>query len=315
MKFRSEIKYHKPEIPKIDHRSQCLFLGSCFAQNIASKLDFYKVPTLSNPYGIMYNPFSISQVFQDLKQNKIYSDKDIDEHRGVFFNYSNHSSNNSLSKEALKNEINQSLSDFSENLKNVTHVFISLGTAYAYRLKSSGNFVGNCHKQPNTLFEKVLLDIPSIVKSSRETMGLIENQANNKVSFIFTLSPVRHLKDGFVENSISKAHLRAAIHEITSQSTHYYFPSYEILLDDLRDYRFYKEDLVHPSEQAIDYIWDHFQEALVSDSAKPHFKAIARVQTGLLHRPFQPNSMEHQKFKEKLEKEKRALEQSLGIKF
>ena len=315
MKFRSEIKYHKPEIPKIDHKSQCLFLGSCFAQNIASKLDFYKVPTVANPYGIMYNPISISQVFQDLKQNKVYSDKDIDEHRGVFFNYSNHSVNNALSKEALKNQINQSLSDFSRDLENVTHVFISLGTAYAYRLKSSGNFVGNCHKQPNTLFEKTLLDIPSIVRSLQEAMELIENRSNKKVSFILTLSPVRHLKDGFIENSISKAHLRAAIHEITTNSSNYYFPSYEILLDDLRDYRFYKEDLVHPSEQAVEYIWNHFKESLISESTKTYFKSIEKVQYGFLHRPFQPNSMEHQKFKEKLEKEKRDLEQSLDIKF
>lgn len=181
-------------------------------------------------------------------------------------------------------------------LKSSTHIIITLGTSWIYRFLESGQIVANCHKVPQHKFKKELLSVTEINKSVSSIISLIR-EVNPDINFIFTVSPVRHLKDGFIENQLSKSHLISALHQIIKiHENTFYFPSYEIMMDELRDYRFYKEDMIHPNQIAINYIWEKFYENWFSDEALDLKKQVLKIQRGLEHKPFNPNSNEHRKF-------------------
>ena len=213
-----------------------------------------------------------------------------------------------IDADELLKRLNKSLDVTSDFLKTATHVIITLGTSWVYRERNSENIVANCHKVPQKQFVKELLSIGQIEESLLNTINKFKS-ANQNINIIFTISPVRHLKDGFVENQRSKAHLISALHSMVDRG-HSYFPSYELQMDELRDYRFYKEDMVHPNKLAIDYIWNKFKMVWISEGAYQVMDEIETVQKGLAHKPFQPKSEAHQQFLNNLQTKIKKLQDS-----
>lgn len=293
----------------IDYSSQIMLLGSCFAENMGDKLLYYKFQTQVNPFGIIFNPFSIEKLIERVVLQRYFTKDDI-----FFFNerwhcYEVHSELSDTDAEVVLSKLNRILLDTQKQLQEATHIIITYGTSWVYRHIETNAIVANCHKVPQKQFSKELLSIDSIQKSIQNTVSLITT-LNPKCNFIFTVSPVRHLKDGFVENQVSKAHLIAAIYSTTNtkQQTLNYFPSYEIMMDELRDYRFYADDMIHPSSTAIDYIWERFAATQIDANEIATMELVQTIQKGLAHRPFNPNSESHQKFEANLKEKIATLE-------
>ena len=294
MKLQTQVPLKKAE-NQIDYRSQLIVLGSCFANNIGDKLAYYKFQTLQNPFGILFHPMAIENLFSRAIQQKEYTGEEV-----FFLNerwqcYDAHSDLSSVTKEELLGRLNSGLLQTKLYITKATHIFITLGTAWAYQLKESGKEVANCHKVPQIAFQKQLLSIEKISQSLEVIIHQIR-AVNAKAKIVFTVSPVRHLKDGFVENQQSKAHLISAVHHIIKAGNASYFPSYELMMDELRDYRFYANDLVHPNDLAINYIWEKFKAVWISETSYRTMDEVATIQKGLDHRPFNLESEKHQKF-------------------
>lgn len=300
MKFRTEIKL-QPEKNSIDYASQLVLMGSCFSESMEGKFDFFKFDQFTNPFGIIFQPKAIEIALKDCIDRKVYLEKDLLQHGDIWLSLMHHSKFNQKDPDLALEEINKNIAKGHQALKKATHLIITLGTSWAYRWIENGSFVANCHKIPQSKFDKVLLSSEEI-SESLENMVSKMKAFNQEVQIIFTVSPVRHLKDGFTENNLSKALLLKAVHELIEKEQVHYFPSYEIMMDDLRDYRFYKRDLVHPNEIAVDYIWEHFKNTWISMEAKETMKEVEEIQRSLMHRAFDPESKEHQAFLDKLQK-------------
>lgn len=300
MQFRTKIPIPQSNFT-IDYNSKIVSLGSCFAVNMAEKLDYFKFQNTCNPFGIIFNPVSIEKIIHKVVNQELFTEKDIFFHNELWHCFDVHSDLSNTNKEGLMNELNQLLHSTKQQLQEATHVIITYGTSWVYRNLESNAVVANCHKVPQKEFEKEILSVEIIEKSIKNTIDLIQ-KVNPKANIIFTVSPVRHLKDGFVENQQSKAHLITAIHQILNPKSEIlnYFPSYEIMMDELREYRFYSEDMLHPSQMAIDYIWERFSETTVSKESHSIMEEVETIQKGLAHRPFNPNSESHKKFLDNL---------------
>lgn len=282
---------------KIDHSSNVLLLGSCFVENIGKKLEYHKFQTLQNPFGILFHPAAIGSFLKAVEQGKQFSEEDVFFHNERWHSFDAHSALSRTHKEDLLVELNSAVETSKSFLVKATHVIITLGTAWGYRLKTSGKTVANCHKVPQAEFEKELMEVD---REMALCAGIIK-KLNPEACVIFTVSPVRHLKDGFVENQRSKARLITAIHKVISGGENIvYFPSYEIMMDELRDYRFYAEDMIHPNQVAIHYIWNRFTETYMTPETLKVMEEVEQLQRGLAHRPFNPESGAHKKFLEKL---------------
>ena len=218
----------------------------------------------------------------------------------------------------MLNSLNQKLREFRDGIASATHIVITLGTAWAYRHSQSDILVANCHKIPQQEFQKEVLSVVDVFDSLHRMRNFIRS-INAYVRIIFTISPVRHLKDGFVENQRSKSLLFTALHEYLQDAKddlQFYFPAYEVLMDELRDYRFYAEDLVHPSSQAIDFIWEKFKNAYIRESSYELMKEVSSIQSGLAHRPFNPDTEGHKIFLENLNEQMKSLQEKVSfIKF
>jgi hypothetical protein len=302
MEFRTQIPIPKSDNP-IDYNSKIVSLGSCFAENMAEKLDYFKFQNICNPFGIIFNPVSIEKMIYRIVNQFFYTEKDIFFHNERWHCYEVHSDLSSSNKEEFLENLNAVLRTSLTQLFQASHIIITYGTSWVYRNLESNTVVANCHKVPQKEFSKEILSIDTIEKSIKNTIGYFQI-INPNVNFIFTVSPVRHLKDGFVENQVSKANLIVAIYrhlqtEYCKLNTEY-FPSYEIMMDELRDYRFYAEDMAHPNSVAIDYIWERFSETTISAESYLIMKEVETVQKGLQHRPFNPSSASHLKFEERL---------------
>lgn len=304
MKLQTQIPLTKAR-HQIDYTSQLLVLGSCFSENIGVKLNYYKFQTVQNPFGILFHPLAIENLIARAGKKEYYSAADLfflDERWHCF---DAHSSLSDVERETLLENLNTQLVRTENQLRQATHILITLGTAWTYQKRNTGETVANCHKVPQKEFNKHLLTVNEITASLQRTVQHIES-INKKAQLIFTISPVRHIKDGFIENQQSKAHLITAIHTILSippsEARGIYFPSYEIMIDELRDYRFYKRDMVHPNDLAIDYIWEKFQQVWISETAHVTMKRVDEIQKGLLHKPFVVTSEQHQKFLEAVKK-------------
>lgn len=281
-----------PASIKLSHQSKIYLSGSCFAENIGKKIKELKFPVIINPFGISYNPISIHQSICLNSASEVESS----ENEGIHFSYDLHSELNSNSEKNFRINVQQAIEDQSNFLKTESTIILSYGTAWVYEEKATGKIVNNCHKQPSNLFTKRLLSVAEIVNSWELAKKHLEENYPNK-NYIFTISPVRHLKDGFRENQLSKSTLHLAVEEICKNERNcHYFPAYELLQDDLRDYRFYKEDLLHPNETAVHYIWDNFSETYFSKGTQLINQQIEKFNTSLQHRAFQPGSAKHQKF-------------------
>lgn len=310
MKLQTHIPLQKQN-SLINYNSKLLLLGSCFAENISDKFEYFKFQSVSNPFGILFHPKAIETLITKAVNGYEYSEKDVFYHNEQWHCYDAHSKLSNVSKERLLNDLNENLKIANNQICNATHIIITLGTAWVYSLLETENTVANCHKVPQKNFNKSLLSVDAICNALKSMVSAIQS-VNKSASIIFTVSPVRHIKDGFIENTHSKAHLITAIHsllstQLESRSLHY-FPSYEIMLDELRDYRFYKEDMLHPNQTAIQYIWKKFLEVWMASEAFSVMKDVDVVQKGLMHKPFNSKSEAHIKFLQKLEAGKRALE-------
>lgn len=259
MNFRTEV--HAQEIqPKIQHGSRILMMGSCFTQHIGKKLRRAGFPVLQNPFGISFNPLSIASGLRQIIAGEKVQESDLNQNGELFHSWSFHSSFSGMDSSQVLAEMNSSLVQARKGMKESSHLIISLGTAWVYRLKETGQVVNNCHKVPAASFDRFLLSVDEVYDALFDALKELKD-FNPDIHVIFTLSPVRHWKDGAEENSISKSTLRLAIARIQKEGRAQYFPAYEIMMDDLRDYRFYTDDLLHPTDMAQEYIWRKFIEA------------------------------------------------------
>jgi hypothetical protein len=304
MQFRTKISIPKTDNP-INYNSKMVSLGSCFAVNMAEKLDYFKFQNTCNPFGILFHPLAIEKLIDFAVSGKQFTEEDIFFHNERWHSFDVHSDWSNSSKEELIANLNAIVQSTQQQIKEATHIIITYGTAWVYRNIATNAIVANCHKVPQKQFGKEILSVETIQNSIQNTLDLIQ-KVNSKANIIFTVSPVRHLKDGFAENQLSKAHLITAIHKILESAicnlkSAIYFPSYEIMMDELRDYRFYAEDMIHPNQIAIDYIWERFSEASISEESHSIMEEVETIQKGLQHRPFNPNSESHQQFLSKLQ--------------
>ena len=281
---------------KINYTDKILSLGSCFSENIGAKLTYYKFPVIINPYGILYNPESIANSLEFLIENRKYTELDLFEHEGIWNSFYHHSRFSNSNKNDALTLINTSLQQAAAHLKSTRFLLITFGTAWVYKYKKTGKIVSNCHKIPEKEFVRYKLSINEIVERYTVLTNKLQG-LNPELKIIYTVSPVRHLKDGADKNQLSKATLIMAVHELLENfGNASYFPSYEIMMDDLRDYRFYNDDMVHPSPLAVEYIWNKFSDATINIDSKKLMQEIHKINQAIEHRPFQPNSESHQKF-------------------
>ncbi|WP_299108112.1 GSCFA domain-containing protein [uncultured Tenacibaculum sp.] len=291
----------------INYNSNILLLGSCFSENIGAKLAYHKFKTLENPFGILFHPKAIENLILKSVNSETYTEDDIFLHNERWHCFEAHSTLSSTNKEELLSNLNLAVNQTSTAIQNASHIIITLGTAWIYREIVTDSIVANCHKVPQKKFLKEILSVTEISESLEAIVALIKS-INSKASIIFTVSPVRHIKDGFMENQRSKSHLLTAIHNIVEpRQNSFYFPSYEIMMDELRDYRFYAEDMIHPNKTAINYIWEKFTSVWFDENSFTTMKEVDTIQKGIQHKPFNPNSEAHQQFFKKLQQKKETL--------
>lgn len=296
MQFSTPIPIFKYSTP-IDYGSKLFCMGSCFAENIGEKLEYFKFQSIINPFGIIFNPISIEKLILRCIQKKYFTESDIFFHNDLWHCYEIHSELSNVNKSEFLTNLNNIIDFTNKQIVESTHILLTLGTSWVYKLKSTNEVVANCHKIPQKEFVKELLSAEQIEQSLQNIISSI-TAVNTNVKFIFTISPVRHSKDGFVENTVSKAHLVSAVFNTVNlqTTTVNYFPSYEIMMDELRDYRFYADDMLHPSQQAVDFIWTKFFENYINEKEFQAMQEICNIQKGLAHRPFNPNTTAHQQF-------------------
>ena len=312
MNFRTEIPIKK-EQNVIDYNSVILLLGSCFSDTIGKKFNYYKFKSISNPFGVIFNVISMEKLLTRALDSNFFVKSDFIYHNEQWHNLDLHSDFSNLDLDIAVAESNLALELVKKQILQASHGILTLGTAWVYTYKKTNEFVANCHKIPQEKFTKKLLSVSEIKAAINRIISKVQ-QYNKNINFIFTLSPVRHVKDGFVENSRSKAHLLTAIHQVISTNV-FYFPAYEIMLDDLRDYRFYKADMLHPNAIAVDYIWNIFKQTWLNESVYPILKKVASIQKGMQHKPFNPTSEKHKIFMEKLKQDKKNLLDEFGVDF
>jgi hypothetical protein len=293
--FRTLIHPEKYEF-EIDYNSRIMFIGSCFAENIGRRMEKLKFKVDINPFGIIYNPVSVKNALDKLILLNEFKEDDLFYFNERWSSFLHHGSFSGIDKNATLDRINKRLILSSEFLRSTDFLFITFGTAWVYEYKKSNSIVSNCHKIPNKEFVKYCLKAESIIDDYKELHKQVK-LINKDLKFIYTLSPVRHLKDGFIENSMSKAILRYAISEIVNtQSNAYYFPAYEIQMDDLRDYRFYDTDLVHPNNTASEYIYSFFSESFFDIETKKLNKKIEKINRSINHKPFNTDTEKFRNF-------------------
>ena len=308
MNFTTKIPIEKSEFP-IDYHSNILSLGSCFAQNMGEKFSYYQFPININPFGIIFNPVSIEKLIGRAVNQIEFTENDIFYHNDLWHCYEVHSELSNPDRAIFIKKLNELLSDFHIKITTASHCFITFGTAWVYRHIETEMIVANCHKVPQKQFKKELVAVETIVQSIQNSVDLIRT-LNPKIHFVCTVSPVRHIKDGFVENNWSKANLFCAIQQVLEKEKEClsYFPSYEIMMDELRDYRFYAPDMLHPSPMAINYIWERFKETNITETAYTTMDKVADIRRGLQHRSFNPDSPQHLLFLSKLNQKIALLE-------
>ena len=296
----------------ITHKNRLLLAGSCFAGNIGAMLAERKFNIDVNPFGVLYNPLSIATMLTRVIDGEEFtaSSPEIFEHGGKWHSILHHGDFSQNSREQLLETINVRLAKAHNAAKKCDIVIVTLGTAYTYTRTSDNTVVGNCHKLPASTFTRRLLDIDEIVEAMSAVIDKFRS-INPEIKFIFTISPIRHLRDGAHDNQKSKATLLLATDRIMSlyPDNTLYFPAYEILLDELRDYRFYADDMVHPSTKAVGYIWECFNKCYFNDSTARLNNEIEQIMRGMEHRPFDAESEAYKSFLENLMKKIEGIEE------
>ena len=301
MLFRTELHPHKLSF-KISHSHKLLSIGSCFSDCMGTRFQDAQFDIISNPFGVLYNPLSIFRNLERALNKETIQTDQIIESKSAYFHYQFHSEINANSVFDLSEKVSIINHSVSESLLKANYLFITLGTAFVYYLGKTAISVANCHRQSADIFDKRMLSVDEIVQTFNSFYQSLKNQ-NPNIKVLITVSPVRHIKDTLELNAVSKAVLRLSCHEIVKQNTANvsYFPAYEMMMDDLRDYRFYKEDMIHPTIQAESYIWEKFAESYFSEETLKINKEVAEIQTALSHRPFNTEREEYKQFMRKIE--------------
>ena len=287
-----------PPVPQkntITYNSKIVLFGSCFVENIGQKLEYYKLQTSINPFGISYHPEAMLNIIKRISEQKSFTESDLFFHNEQWHCFEVHSKLSNSNRNVVLKNLNQLLLQTKKELLEATHIVLTFGTAWGYSIENKT--VANCHKIPQNEFEKVLTDAETLHNCFNEIFQVLKKD-DPQLQIITTISPVRHIKDGIIENNQSKSHLLTALHKIIANLNFVaYYPAYEIVIDCLREYRFYKEDLVHPNQTAIDFIWQHFIATyLYEPKTKAILNKVAEIQKGLQHKPFNEQSEAHQKF-------------------
>lgn len=298
MEFRTSIPPKHLSIT-LSHADQILVLGSCFAENIGTRLKESGFKTTVNPFGVLYNPASVGMALQRLWSNEPFQLEELVEQEGWYHSFSHHGSFSGTDPNRTLDAINSAFADAVQNLKEATCLILTFGTSWIYALPSTDQIVANCHKFPESYFERRRLTVDEIVLYYEELLETFF-QVNPNLKVLFTVSPIRHWKDGAHENTLSKSTLHLAIEELCEDFPQVeYYPAYELLMDDLRDYRFYAEDMLHPSAVAQNYVWEHFSDSCFSKATKEAVHQIRQIRKAMLHKPFHPDSEAYIRFAKK----------------
>jgi len=303
MKFKLTLEA-TPSESAIHYQDKIMLMGSCFTENIGAKLHRHLFEVKENPHGILFNPISVIGALQDYIEHKQYSTNDLFQLNDLFNSWHHHTRFSDITASATLEKINSSISDAHRYLKVADKLIITLGSAWLYSLTNdaphhAGLVVANNHKAPAKWFEKKLMDPVELSSQLRKIVTAI-HALNSKIKIIFTISPVRHLREGLIENNRSKSVLIYAVHDVIANLKGVeYFPAYEYVIDDLRDYRFYAEDLVHPNYAATNYVWDKLVSTYFSEETQLIMAEVAELQLAKQHKPFNKASIGHQAFLQK----------------
>lgn len=304
--FRTTIDI-KPYSFRLDYQSNILTLGSCFSENMGLKMKNVFFKTEINPFGVLYNPISILNSIQLLLQNKKFTASDIFEYKSLWHSFAHSSSFSDVSSELCLSKMNERISFASEFIKSTDVLLITFGTAWVFTDKESGRVVSNCHKLPAAKFNRRRLTVDEITEAYSDLLTKLKALYPN-LNVVFSVSPIRHWKDGAHENTISKSTLLLAVDALQNQFGNvHYFPAYELLMDELRDYRFYASDMLHPSDVAVEYIWSKFSESVFSEETLQLMKKLEQLAADRAHRPLHPLSPEYALFKENTGKRKNEI--------
>lgn len=309
MQLTTPIPVEKQSI-SIDHRSGILLIGSCFTENIGNRLEYNGFQTLVNPCGILYNPVSIAKCLELTLSGKEITDSDLVFGSGLWHSWLHHGKFSHPDKNVCLQQCNTALRDAHSFLKSANTLILTLGTAFVYELEN-GNVAANCHKMPGTLFHKRMTTVEELVRIYNPLIDRL-TEVNDDIRILFTVSPIRHWKDGYRQNTLSKAVLHLLVEELQKfHSNVFYFPAYEIVMDELRDYRFYDTDLLHPSPTAVDYIWEKFAAAYFDENTTELCKKVDKWRKMRQHRPLFAQSTTYQDFTKKVEQLEQELKKRL----
>lgn len=288
-------------LPRFSGRERLLLMGSCFATNIGTRLVEAKFACDVNPYGVLYNPMSISAALREALEGKVYRADDLQAHGGLWHSPMHHGDFSAPTAEEALERINTRLEVLREELKGLDVLVATWGTAWVYEDAQTGRIVGNCHKRPERCFRRRRLTVEEVADDWCDLVGRLR-AANPRLRVLLTVSPIRHLRDGLHANQLSKATLLLAADRLVEAMPDVvgYFPAYELLNDELRDYRFYAADMVHPSDVAVDYVWQRFCEACLTDEARRVMDECDAIRKDLAHKPFRPDSDGYKKFLEQI---------------
>ena len=284
MKLRTELPLSKAAFD-LNYQTPTLGIGSCFVENIGQKLMDRQLPFHQNPFGIVYNPLSMAAQLDVLTTEKRFVESDLVNINGLFHSWLHHGFYSDDNVVSTLNNINTSIDNARLFLKNTKRLFLTFGSATVYQLKTTGETVANCHKAPPQYFDKKRLSTTEIVTAFLPILKKLSTQIID-LQIIITVSPVRHLRDGLIENNLSKATLLLAADELAQKLPNAsYFPAYELIMDDLRDYRFFERDMMHPTAQAIDYVWQFFSDTYFSEETKTVMREVEKIKAMQAHRP------------------------------
>ena len=289
------------DLPRLSHADKLMLLGSCFANNIGARLTDAKFRCNLNPYGVLYNPLSISAALREIVVGKRYDADSLFFFRELWHSPMHHGDFSSSDMEESLEHINRRLQEAHKDISRLDYLLLTFGTAWVYESKATGRIVANCHKQPESCFTRRMLSVNEVILDYTSLLsGLLA--LNPQLKVIFTVSPIRHVRDGMHANSLSKATLLLAIEQLKAAFPGhvFYFPAYELLMDELRDYRFYAEDMVHPSEVAVRYVWERFVQTCISKEALQIMEESENIRKALSHKPFHPDSEEYKRFLEQI---------------
>lgn len=312
MKFRTEIDVG-PSTVRIGYANRILCLGSCFADEMGARLSEAKFRSATNPTGVLFNPESVADALLRAASGLLPRREELSRSAdGVWFHYGFHGAFSDPDPDAALLRMNQGMQRLARSFAEADRLLVTFGTAWTYQVRATGRTAANCHRQPRETFLRHRLSVASIVDRWSELLDSV--LARKEV--IFTVSPVRHAGDGAVENSLSKALLRVAVAELVEKHPNAtYFPAFELLTDDLRDYRFYADDMMHPSARAVDYIWEKFAAAHLDQQARSLLPRVAELVAAARHRPHHPSNEAYRAFARRMTERARLLEHETGADF